>query len=290
VLRVGRATAVAAPQNLASGTQGCHHGPRNRLQHELLILQLTHHFQVLRNGLAEDLRRIGTVGHGSVSFAGQIQALPDKRVNHCCYHNGVEDSVISPVLRDLRTVFLDRDGVLNEKMPEGRFVASQADFHLLPGAAEAVGRLNRAGVRVVVVSNQRGIALGLYSSADVDAIHSALQELLAHHGAHVDGFYFCSHDKGQCNCRKPLPGLFEQAVAEFPEITAATSVMIGDSLSDIDFGRRLGMLTVFIEGDPERRKPGAESAGKLADMRFPSLAEAVNDLLTNHPKSKHQSA
>ena len=171
-----------------------------------------------------------------------------------------------------------------------RYPHWQADFHLLPGAAEAVGRLNRAGVRVVVVSNQRGIALGLYSSADVDAIHSALQELLAHHGAHVDGFYFCSHDKGQCNCRKPLPGLFEQAVAEFPEITAATSVMIGDSLSDIDFGRRLGMLTVFIEGDPERRKPGAESAGKLADMRFPSLAEAVNDLLTNHPKSKHQSA
>jgi D-glycero-D-manno-heptose 1,7-bisphosphate phosphatase len=193
-------------------------------------------------------------------------------------------------LRDLRTVFLDRDGVLNEKMPEGRFVASQADFHLLPGAVEAVGRLNRAGVRVVVVSNQRGIALGLYSSADVDAIHSALQELLAHHGANVDSFYFCPHDKGQCNCRKPLPGLFEQAVAEFPEITAAKSVMIGDSLSDIDFGRRLGMLTVFIEGDPERRKPGAESAGKLADMRFPSLAEAVNDLLTNQPKSKHQSA
>jgi D-glycero-D-manno-heptose 1,7-bisphosphate phosphatase len=202
----------------------------------------------------------------------------------------VENSVNSPVLRELRTVFLDRDGVPNEKMPEGRFVASQADFHLLPGAVEAVGRLNRAGVLVVVVSNQRGIALGLYSSADVDAIHSALQELLAHHGAHVDGFYFCPHDKGQCNCRKPLPGLFEQAVAEFPEITAATSVMIGDSLSDIDFGRRLGMLTVFIEGDPERRKPGAESAGKLADMRFPSLAEAVNDLLTNHPKSKHQSA
>ena len=100
----------------------------------------------------------------------------------------------------------------------------------------------------------------------------------------------CHHCLSLIHICKPLPGLFEQAVAEFPEITAATSVMIGDSLSDIDFGRRLGMLTVFIEGDPERRKPGAESAGKLADMRFPSLAEAVNDLLTNHPKSKHQSA
>jgi D-glycero-D-manno-heptose 1,7-bisphosphate phosphatase len=95
----------------------------------------------------------------------------------------------------------------------------------------------------------------------------------------VDGFYFCPHDRGQCTCRKPLPGLFEQAVAEFPSIEAATSAMIGDSLSDIEFGRRLGMLTVFIEGDPEHRKPGAEAAAELADLRFGSLAETVNTLL-----------
>ena len=191
----------------------------------------------------------------------------------------MEDSVNISRLLGLRTVFLDRDGVLNEKMPEGRYVASLADFHLLPGVAEAIGRLNRAGVRVAVVSNQRGIALGLYTAADVNDLHSALQELLATRGAHVDGFYFCPHDKGQCNCRKPLPGLFERAVAEFPEITAATSVMIGDSLSDIEFGRRLGMLTVFIEGASGRQKPGSEAAGELADLRFPSLVEAVNRLL-----------
>lgn len=195
----------------------------------------------------------------------------------------MEDSVNISPLRGLRTVFLDRDGVLNEKMPEGRYVASRADFHLLPGVADAIGRLNRTGVRVVVVSNQRGIALGLYTAADVNDLHSALQELLAHHGAHVDGFYFCPHDKGQCNCRKPLPGLFEQAVAEFPEIAAATSVLIGDSLSDIEFGRRLGMLTVFIEGAPERRKPGAEAALELADLRFPSLTRAVDRLLGPRP-------
>ncbi len=112
-------------------------------------------------------------------------------------------------------MFLDRDGVLNEKMPEGRYVESWSDFHLLPGVAEAIGRLNRAGLRVVVVSNQRGIALGRYLAADVEAIHSSLQDLLKAHGAHVDGFYFCPHDKGQCNCRKPLPGLFQQAAADF---------------------------------------------------------------------------
>lgn len=176
-------------------------------------------------------------------------------------------------------MFLDRDGVLNKKMQEGRYVASQTDFHLLPGVVEAISRLNQAGIRVIVVSNQRGIALGLYTALDVNAILTALQELLAHHSAHIDGFYFCPHDKGQCNCRKPLPGLFEQAVADFPEISAATSVLIGDSLSDIEFGRRLGMLTVFIEGDPERRKPGAEAALELADLRFPSLGQAVDRLL-----------
>jgi D-glycero-D-manno-heptose 1,7-bisphosphate phosphatase len=179
----------------------------------------------------------------------------------------------------LRTVFLDRDGVLNEKMPEGHYVTSWSDFHLLPGAAEGIGRLNRAGLRVVVVSNQRGIALGLYTAADVETIHSKLQSVLKEYGAHLDGFYFCPHDKGQCNCRKPLPGLFEQAVAQFPEITASASGMIGDSVSDIEFGRRLGMLTVFVASDPERQKPGAHTAAEMADLRFPSLAESVEALL-----------
>lgn len=179
----------------------------------------------------------------------------------------------------VQTVFLDRDGVLNEKMPEGSFVTSWSEFHLLPGVAEALGRLNRAGLRVMVVSNQRGIALGLYTAEDVRAIHDSFQSLLEAYGAHVDGFYFCPHDKGQCNCRKPLPALFEQAVAEFPSITAETSVMIGDSLSDIEFGRRLGMQTIFIEGNPKHWKPGAQAACELAGLRFSSLAEAVETLL-----------
>jgi D-glycero-D-manno-heptose 1,7-bisphosphate phosphatase len=191
----------------------------------------------------------------------------------------MNDSAKTPLPHDLRTVFLDRDGVINDKMPEGLYVTSWAEFHLLPGVAESIARLNRAGLRVVVVSNQRGISLGLYTAADVRSIHSAFQELLARHGAHVDGFYFCPHGKGQCNCRKPLPGLFEQAVAEFPDITAKTSVMIGDSKSDVEFGRRLGMKIVFIDGNPKRQKPGNEAAGDLADLRFPSLAEAVEALL-----------
>jgi len=185
----------------------------------------------------------------------------------------------SPSNDILHTVFLDRDGVLNEKMPEGRYVTSLSEFKPLAGAVEAVGRLNRAGLRVVVVSNQRGIAKGLYTAADVEAIHSGFQKLLKAHGAKVDGFYFCPHEKGTCNCRKPLPGLYEQAVTDFPEIAAADSAMIGDSLSDIEFGHRLGMRTVFLDGDREHQKPGAVTARELADLRFSTLAEAVDALL-----------
>ena len=185
----------------------------------------------------------------------------------------------STLRRLLRTVFLDRDGVLNEKMPEGQYVTSWNEFRLLPGVAESVAKLSQAGLRVIVVSNQRGIARGLYTASDVDVIHSRLQTLLQAGGGKIDGFYYCPHDKGQCNCRKPLPGLFDQAVSDFPEIVAASSAMVGDSLSDIEFGRRLGMLTVFVEGDPERRKAGAEAAAAMADMRVASLVEAVEALL-----------
>jgi len=178
----------------------------------------------------------------------------------------------------IRTVFLDRDGVINQKMPEGRYVGTIRDFRILPGAAEAIGRLNRAGVRVIVVSNQRGIALGLYTAEDVAAIQTFLQRALAEHTAQIDRFFFCPHDRKACDCRKPRTGLYEQAVHDFPEITPATSVMIGDSLSDIEFGCRAGMRAIFIEGDPETRGPGAESAMRLAEFSAPSLSAAVDVL------------
>jgi D-glycero-D-manno-heptose 1,7-bisphosphate phosphatase len=191
----------------------------------------------------------------------------------------VADSPDSSILRNLRTVFLDRDGVLNEKLSEGSWVASWNDFHVLPGVPEAIAKLNGAGLRVIVVSNQRGIALGLFSAATVESIQAGFQNLLQTHGAHVDAFFYCPHDRLECNCRKPLPGMFEQARGQFPEINATTSAMIGDSLPDVEFGRRLGMLTVFIEGAPERQKPGADKARELAMLRFSSLAAAVDGLL-----------
>ena len=202
-----------------------------------------------------------------------------RRICFRCYHWGVTSPLCKPLPQQLGTVFLDRDGVLNKKMPEGSYVTSWDSFHPLPGVPEAIARLNQAGLRVVVVSNQRGIALRLYTIADVEAIHSALQRLLSSHGAHIDAFFVCPHQRGRCNCRKPLPGLFEQAVARFPSIAAATCVMIGDSLVDVEFAHRLAMPAILIDSDPSDQSPGKESARDLADLRFAALPQAVDALL-----------
>jgi D-glycero-D-manno-heptose 1,7-bisphosphate phosphatase len=183
-------------------------------------------------------------------------------------------------MRNIDTVFLDRDGVLNEKLPEGKYVTRWSEFRLFAGVEDAIARLNRAEKLVLVVSNQRGVALGHSSVADVNAIHAALQQHLAAHNAHIDEFFICPHDKNQCNCRKPLPGLFEQAAHRFPQIRAERSVMIGDALSDIEFGSRLGLATVFIDCASEDQKPGASLARERADLVCSGLQEAVAALLS----------
>jgi D-glycero-D-manno-heptose 1,7-bisphosphate phosphatase len=187
---------------------------------------------------------------------------------------------------ELHTVFLDRDGVINRKLPEGEYVSAWEHFHLLPGASEAIRKLNQAGLRVIVVTNQRGIALGRYRTEDVNSLHAQLQHELSRQNAHIDAFYFCPHAKNNCNCRKPLTGLFEQAQAQFPGILPQTSLIIGDSLSDVEFGRNLGMRTIFIEGDArsrEHQKSGVEKARGLSDLRFDTLQDAVEGILARWP-------
>ncbi len=175
----------------------------------------------------------------------------------------------------VRYVFLDRDGVLNRKMPEGAYVSDWAQFQWLPGAIEAIARMNRAALTVILVSNQRGIALGLVTTQQLDLIHGNIRTDLARHGARLDAIYYCPHDHGECHCRKPDTGLFEQAMNDFLHINAGNSVVIGDSLSDVQAGQRLGMKTIFIQGEADRQKAGADAAANLADAVASSLAQAV---------------
>lgn len=174
----------------------------------------------------------------------------------------------------VKYVFLDRDGVLNRKAPPTQYITRAEDLILLPGVEEAVAALNRSGRKVVVVTNQRGIALGLYSQEDLARIHDKLRAQLAAHGAHLDGIYVCPHEAGQCDCRKPLTGLFEQAFREFPDATPEVSVMVGDSLRDIEAGVRAGMATVMITGDISNSAEDARAVG-LAGLSAPSLSDLV---------------
>jgi D-glycero-D-manno-heptose 1,7-bisphosphate phosphatase len=175
----------------------------------------------------------------------------------------------------VRYIFLDRDGVLNRKLPEGAYVGEWAQFEWLPGAVEAVARMKRAGLTVIVVSNQRGIALGRITVTQLEDVHETMQNHLARKAARLDGIYYCPHDYGECHCRKPGTGLFEQAFQSFPQANAGNSVVIGDSLSDIQAGLRLGMKTIFIQGEPDRQKEGAEVAVTVADAVAGSLLQAV---------------
>src|SRR5205823_881222 len=143
-------------------------------------------------------------------------------------------------------------------------------FEFLPRAPEAIARLNAAGARVVVVTNQRGVALGRMTREDVDDIHRRMIEELRAAGAELAGIYWCSHDIGQCNCRKPDTGLFEQARRDHPDIDFARSVVIGDSSADMEAAARIGARRILIADGCE--------AGEPVDGRLGSLWKAASML------------
>jgi D-glycero-D-manno-heptose 1,7-bisphosphate phosphatase len=169
-----------------------------------------------------------------------------------------------------RAVFLDRDGTLNVRPRPHDYVRSPAQFVWLPGAAAAIARLCAAGYLPVVVSNQRGVALGHVSEATLLAIEQAIQDELAGLGARVGGFYYCTHSlEAGCRCRKPEPGMLEQAAVDH-ELDLTTSVMIGDEESDVTAGRSAGCRTIRI---------AARGTSSAADLVVETLRQAAERLL-----------
>lgn len=160
------------------------------------------------------------------------------------------------------TAFLDRDGVINEKPPVGRYVTSRRGLKLIAGAAEAVRLLNQAGVRVIVVTNQRGVALGIMSEDDLQDVHAKMTDELRTAGAHLDAVYYCPHAEDSCDCRKPDVGLFLRAKADFRDIVFAEAFVIGDSDRDMEAGRRLGARLIRIG---QSAAPDERSARSLLD-------------------------
>ncbi len=124
---------------------------------------------------------------------------------------------------------------------------------------EGVRLLNDSGMLVVVVTNQRGIALGRLSTLDLAQIHSVLRQTLAAGGARLDGIYHCPHPLGSCDCRKPGIGLFLKARQDHPEIDFSQSAVIGDSLSDMTAAQRIGARGILVADDPTRSTAGTAS-------------------------------
>jgi D-glycero-D-manno-heptose 1,7-bisphosphate phosphatase len=166
------------------------------------------------------------------------------------------------------TVFFDRDGTINRKAAEGEYVTSPEEFSFLPGALEGLRLLAEEDLRIIIVTNQRGIALGRMTERDLDEIHSVMLAELRSAGARVDAIYHCPHDIGVCRCRKPEVGLFVRARDEHEGITWDRSVMIGDSPADMEAAARLGMRRVLVAG-------GGSAGGPDVDYTADSLLDAA---------------
>ena len=139
-----------------------------------------------------------------------------------------------------RAIFFDRDGVLNEEVG---YLWEIEKFKWIDGAREAIKFCNERGLLAIVVTNQSGIARGLYTSREVDALHNFMQKSLAEFGAHIDGFYYCPHHpdfSGECDCRKPKPGLILRACEDF-KINPAQSILFGDSARDLEAAQAAGL-------------------------------------------------
>jgi len=149
-----------------------------------------------------------------------------------------------------RAIFLDRDGVINKKMPPHDYVKSWEEFEFLPGIEELIKNFNRQGYLVVVVTNQRGIARGLVSEEIVKGIHRQMIGELRKKGAIIDAVYYCPHNlEDDCDCRKPKPGMILRAAKEL-NIDLKESILIGDSESDLKAGKAVGCQAILFSKYP----------------------------------------
>ncbi len=176
----------------------------------------------------------------------------------------------------MKLIILDRDGVINED--SDAYIKSPEEFVPVPGAPEAIARLGRAGYRVVVATNQSGIARGLFDLDTLGRIHAKLQREVAAVGGHIDAILFCPHgpDDG-CRCRKPLPGLLEEAGRRLALSLSGVPV-IGDSLRDLEAAQAVKARPILVRtGKGERTLKAGKGLAGIPVYR--DLAEAVEALL-----------
>ncbi len=168
------------------------------------------------------------------------------------------------------TLFLDRDGVINKKL-DNDYVKHWMEFEFIDGTLEALKILNSVFGKIVVVTNQQGIGKGIYRVEDLELIHKNMVYEITYFGGRIDKVYFSPHLANENHStRKPNTGMGLQAKTDFPEIDFTKSIIVGDSLSDMEFGRSLGLKTVFISDK--------KTDNSTIDFNFKSLIEFSNTL------------
>ena len=177
------------------------------------------------------------------------------------------------VLND--TLFLDRDGVVNVQLV-GDYVKKPSELVLREDFVRSIPYLKKHFRRFILVTNQQCIGKGICTQADVDDVHRYMCTLLADNGFRFDAIYLCPHVAGSgCGCRKPEIGMIDQALGDFPDIKLHRSMMVGDSLSDMQFGRAAGIPTLYIGTvKPENR----EAVTANSDFISPTLLQFFQNL------------
>lgn len=172
------------------------------------------------------------------------------------------------------TLFLDRDGVINEENI-GSYVTNWDEFTFCKGSLDALKQLSELFGRIVVVTNQRGVGKGIMTIEDMKSIHQNMTGEILAGGGRIDKVYACTALEDNDHNRKPNTGMATQAREDYPEIDFKRSVMIGNNITDMEFGKRMGMYTVFLTSV---RKP-YELPHDLIDEQFPSLQGWVKSLI-----------
>ena len=193
-----------------------------------------------------------------------------------------------PFSRDQRLVVLDRDGTLNEE-PED-FLRSADDWKPLPGALEAVARLNQQGWRVVIASNQTGLGRGLFDVATLNEVHARMHKLMAQSGARVEAVFFCPHaPEDGCDCRKPQPGLFLQISQRFG-VPPSQMIAVGDSVRDAQAAVAAGCEAhLVLTGQSLAHRNGSRPVGLPDAVRLHTdLLAFAESVLDAHPPRGEQ--
>lgn len=182
-----------------------------------------------------------------------------------------------------KAIFLDRDGVINRYPGDKEYVKSWEEFHFLPKVSQALRRLNEAGFKVFVISNQAGVLKGVYTRESLESITENMLKELGKHKVAISGVFYCIHRKeDNCSCRKPKTGLIDSAIKKLAsdgyELSLKGSYFIGDTITDMEAGKKSGLKTILVFSGKE--KPDNKDNWQVRpDFTSKGLAEAVTIVL-----------